>query len=265
MDEEGNLTLLKSGHISGMSGMAGAAVFTGGSMLAQQGLLASSRGTWAGVGEGALGGAMIGFSVGGPIGALIGGAIGAGIGLGEKLFGVETPENEAKRLVKQIYGLSINDTTAKQIAALAKQSYGGQVSVAVRSSEGRQLLQLYAESTGQKSMLFLNDPHSVNLTQTGGALYQQAVYNNGTPYIYSSNLPVMGPAGTQIPTGNPFAGGVTVMVSAEQTANLWATGVAAGIASNPRQVSAAAVNGGLASSSRVAGAIMTLAPDQVPF
>lgn len=148
---------------------------------------------------------------------------------------------------------------------MAKQSYGGQVSVAVRSPEVRQLLQLYAESTGQKSMLFLNNPQGVNLAQANNTLQQSAVYNNGTPYTYASNLSVLGPAGTTIPTYNPFAGGVTVSVSPEETTNLWATGVAAGIAGSPRQVAASAVNGGLASSARVAGAIMQLAPDQVPF
>ena len=198
------------------------------------------------------------------MGALIGGAAGALIGIGEKLAGVETPENEAKRLVKQIYSLNIDTATAKQIAAIAKQSYGGHVSSAVRSPEVRQLLQLVAENTGQKSNLFLNDPHGVNLVQSSG-LRQGAVYNNGTPYTYTSNLPVSGPAGSTIPTGNPFGGGVTVMVSPEQTTNLWATGVAAGIAGSPRQVASAAVNGGLASSARVNGAIMTFSPDTVAF
>ena len=125
---------------------------------------------------------------------------------------------------------------AKQIVDMAKQKYGNSVSMAVRSPEVRQLLQLYADSTGQKSNLFLNDPHGVNLVQSGGSLYQSAVYNNGTPYSYASNLPTMGFGGATIPTGNPFAGGVTVTVSPEQTANLWATGVAAGIAGSPRQV-----------------------------
>jgi hypothetical protein len=264
-DVGGDPELLKAGHINGVNGVAGAALFAGGSMLAQQGLLGSSRGTWGGVGMGAAGGAMIGFQAGGPLGALIGGAAGALIGIGEKIAGVETPENEAKRLVKQIYSLNIDNATAKQIAAIAKQSYAGHVSSAVRSPEVRQLLQLVAESTGQKSNLFLNDPHGVNLTQSGGVLNQSAFYNSGTPYTYSSNLSVLGPAGTTVPTGNPYSGGVTVMVSPEQTTNLWATGVAAGIAGSPRQVAASAVNGGIASSSRVAGAIMTLAPNQVPF
>ena len=37
------------------------------------------------------------------------------LGLGEKLFGVESPENEAKRLVKQLYSISIDNSMAKQI------------------------------------------------------------------------------------------------------------------------------------------------------
>lgn len=249
------------------------AAMMAGMMLGTSGLVGSNRGTWAGIGMGTAGGALVGAGIGaqfgGPVGALlgagIGGAAGALVGLGEKIAGVETPENQAKRLIKQIYSLDINDQTAKQIAAMAKQSYGGQVSVAVRSPEVRQLLQLYAESTGQKSMLFLNNPQGVNLAQANNTLQQSAVYNNGTPYTYASNLSVLGPAGTTIPTYNPFAGGVTVSVSPEETTNLWATGVAAGIAGSPRQVAASAVNGGLASSARVAGAIMQLAPDQVPF
>ena len=261
----GDPELIKAGHINGVNGAAGAALFAGGSMLAQQGLLGSWRGTWGGVGAGALGGAAVGFQMGGPLGALIGGVAGGLIGLGEKIAGVETPEREAIRLVKQIYSLNIDNATAKQIAAVAKQSYGGHVSSAVRSPEVRQLLQLVAASTGQKSNLWLNDPHGVNLTQVGGGLFQSAIYNNGAPNTYQSSLSVMGPAGTTIPSGNPYGGGVTVMVSPEQTANLWATGVAAGIAGSPRQVAASAVNGGMATSARVSSAIMTLAPNQVAF
>ena len=256
------------GRITGVNGVAGAALFTGGSMLAQQGLLGSSRGTWGGVGMGAAGGAMIGMQMGGPLGAAIGAGAGALAGIGEKLAGVETPENEAKRLIKQIYSLTINDQTARQIAELAKQKYGNSVSMAVRSPEVRQILQLYAESTGQKSGLFLSDPHGVNLTQAGGVLNQSAVYNNGTAYTYASNLPVLGPAGGGIiPTGNPYAGSgpVIVQVSAEQTANLWSTGTAAAIAGGPRAVADSAVNGQMAGSARINGANTMLSPDTVAF
>jgi hypothetical protein len=241
------------------------AALVGGSVLAMDGLLGSRRGTWTGAGEAAAGGAMIGFKYGGPLGAAIGAVAGFLAGVGEKIAGVESPENEAKRLVKQIYSLNIDTATARQIVTIAKQGYAGHVSMAVRSPEVRKLLQLYADSTGQKSNLFLNDPHGVYLSQTGGSLYQSAVYNNGTPYTYPSGLGTSGPAGTTIPTGSPFGGQVVVQVSPEETANLWATGVAAGIAGNPRQVASSAVSGGTASSARVNGAIMTLAPNMLAF
>ena len=264
-DEQGFATgETEPGKITGVSGLAGAGLTTGGMMLAQRGLLGPSRGTWTGVAEGAAGGAMIGMQMGGPLGAAIGGVAGFGIGVGEKIAGVESPEVEAQKLVKQIYGIDIPQSNGviRQIVEMAQSQYGGSVSMTVRTPAVRDLLQLYAESTGQKSNLFLSQPHGVNLTEANGVLNQSAVYNNGTPYTYASNLPVLGPAGGgQIPTGNPFAGGVTVQVSAEQTANLWATGTAAAIAGGSRAVAASAVNGQAASASRISGANVMLSPD----
>jgi hypothetical protein len=266
-DDMGNpVTDNGDGSITGVNGAAGAALSAGGMMLAQRGLLGPSRGTWTGVAEGAAGGAMIGMQMGGPLGAAIGGVAGFGIGVGEKIAGVESPEVEAQKLVKQIYGIDIpqSNSVIKQIVQMAQSQYGGSVSMTVRTPAVRDLLQLYAESTGQKSNLFLSQPHGVNLTEANGVLNQSAIYNNGTPYTYASNLPVLGPAGGgQIPTGNPFAGGVTVQVSAEQTANLWATGTAAAIAGGSRAVAASAVNGQAASASRISGANVMLSPDVV--
>ena len=235
-----------------------------GSMLAMQGLMGSSRGTWGGVGMGAAGGSMVGFQMGGPLGALIGGAAGGLIGLGEKIAGVETPEREAIRLVKQIYSLNIDNATAKQIAGIAKQSYGGHVSSAVRSPEVRQLLQLVAESTGQKSNLYLNDPHGVNLTQAGGRLNQTAFYNNGTPNTYQSSLNVMGPAGSTVPSGNPYGGGggnIILNVNGQSAADLLEGRAGSYIADNPRQVSGASLSGMV----RDKWASMALAPDAVSY
>jgi hypothetical protein len=56
-----------------------------------------------------------------------------------------------KKLVKEIYGMDINNAMADQIVAIAKQSFGGQHDVAVRSPQVRELLRLYAQTTGQKS------------------------------------------------------------------------------------------------------------------
>jgi hypothetical protein len=206
-DENGNdvQTGTSGGGISGVSGVAGAALFTGGTMLAEQGLLGSSRGTWGGVGEGAVGGAAIGFQQGGPLGAAIGGAIGLGIGLGEKLAGVESPENEAKRLVRQIYSISIDNATAKQIAGIAQQKYAGHVSLAVRDPDVRKMLMLYSEATGQRFPMSATTPQSASLAEMGGKLYQQASYVNGTPYTFQSSLPVAGGYATgTYPTPGPM-------------------------------------------------------------
>ena len=265
VDENGN-DVTGGGRITGVNGMAGAGLQAGGMYLAQRGLLGKDRGTWGGVGEGAAGGAMIGLQMGGPIGAVIGGIVGAGIGLGEKIAGVETPERQAARQIKAIWGLNIesNSTTIAQIVAMAKQNYGGNVSMAVRSPQVRELLQLYAESTGQRSSaLTAYQVHSASLAQSGGSLYQTATYQNGTPYTYASSLPTLGPSGSVLPTSSPMGGPVTVNLSREQTVDLWRTGTSQAIQGDPRGVAQAAVNGNGASSTRLASAGQAFDPGMI--
>ena len=192
------------GKITGVNGVAGAALFTSGTMLAQQGLLGSSRGTWGGMAMGGIGGAAIGFQMGGPLGAAIGGAAGLGIGLGEKIAGVESPENEAKRLVKSLYSVNIDTALAKQIVSIAQSKYAGHVSIAVRDPDVRKMLELYAQGTGQKMPLSATTPRGGSLAEQGGNLYQQATYTNGVANLFQSNLPVMGSGGGTYPTpGSP--------------------------------------------------------------
>ena len=175
-------------NVIGRSPAAGMA----GSMLAMNGLLGSGAGTWRGIMEGTAGGAMLGFQAGGPLGAAIGASIGAEIGLFEKLFGVESPENEAKRLVEQLYSINIDTQMAKQIVSIAQQKYAGHVSIAVRDPDVRKMLMLYSQATGQKMPLSAAAPQSASLAEMGGRLYQQATYVNGMPYTFQSNLPVPG-------------------------------------------------------------------------
>jgi hypothetical protein len=166
----------------------------GAMMLAQYSLLGNARGTLGGIAGGAIGGATIGFGIGGPLGAAIGGAAGGLIGVGELLAGVEPPFREAERLVRSQYHISINRTTADHIVALAQSSYGGRVSVAVRSPEVRQMLGLYAAGTGQANSFpaSANAPHGGSLIESGGSLFQGASYQYGNAYAYQSNLPVYG-------------------------------------------------------------------------
>lgn len=178
----------------GKSDLAKAGAMAGGMALAQAGLLGNSRGTGLGVLEGALGGAAIGFAVGGPIGAAIGAAVGTGIGIGEMIAGVESQRNEAKRLVKQQYHIDINNNMADQIVKIAQSSYGGRVSIAVRSPEVRQMLGLYAAGTNQAGAFpqSASTPHGASLVESGGRLQQQSLYQYGNPYAYQSSLPVYG-------------------------------------------------------------------------
>lgn len=163
-----------------------------GMMLAMNGLFGGSRGTWGGIAQSTAGGALIGEQIGGPLGAAIGAGAGFLAGVGEKLFGVESPENEARRLVKQLYSINIDNSMARQIAAIAQQKYAGHVSIAVRDPDVRKMLMLYSEATSQKMPLSATTPQSASLAEMGGKLYQQATYVNGSPYTFQSNLPVLG-------------------------------------------------------------------------
>jgi hypothetical protein len=203
----------------GLTSQGAASLYTGvGLPLAMAGLTGSRRGTWAGIGESTLGGALTGAGIGTMILPGIGTAIGAGIGAAagfaagglEKLLGVESPENEAKRLVKAIYKTDIDMQMARQIVQVANSKYGTHVSIAVRSPEVREMLGLYAAGTGQKFPASASTPHGGSLIESGGALYQGATYQYGNAYAYSSSLPVMG-AGSGGYSSLPSPGGPTMV------------------------------------------------------
>ena len=193
-----------SGVVSGLGAVAKSpAAGAAGMMLAESGLLGSHMGSWAGVGMGALGGAAIGFQMGGPLGALIGGVAGFGIGIGEKLAGIQSPQKKAHDDIKQIYGVDIpqNSGTIKQVVSIAQSQFGGDIAVAVRSPNVRQLVMLYSEATGQKMPLSASTPYAGSLVESGGNLYQQASFQGNAWHSYASNLPTLGGiAGTPYPT-----------------------------------------------------------------
>jgi hypothetical protein len=175
--------------------------------LAEHGLLGNQRGTFAGTLQGAAGG----YLIAGPIGA----AVGAGIGFGEQIAGVESPRNEAKRLVKSQYGITINTAMADQIVAISQQSYASHVSLAVRSPEVRQMLGLYAAGTGQSRNFpqGADTPHGGGLVESGGRLFQQTTSLYGNQYAYSSNLPVYGGTAGVGTFPSPGGGGGNISLS----------------------------------------------------
>ncbi len=183
-----------------------ASLMMGGSYLAQRGLMGKDMGTWKGVAEGTAGGAMIGFTMGGPFGALIGAGVGFGIGLGEKIFGVESKQTQAKHLVKSIYGFDINNGMADQIVGVAQSKYGGTVSVAVRDPEIRQALELFAMGTGRYLPPSASTPRGGAIEEIGGHLYQTPMYQYGRPYSYQSSIPTVAGIASQLlgPSGSTY-------------------------------------------------------------
>ena len=168
--------------------------------LAQRGLLGKSQGTAMGALEGAAGGAMVGAGIGTMImpgigtlvGAGVGAAVGGGIGLGEWIFGVQSQEKEAIRLVRSTYRVIIGAAQADQIVSIANQNYQRNVGRAIEGPEVHKLLELYAAGTGQKMPLSVQQPESASLVEQGGMLAQAQTYHFGVAGSFQSNLPVAG-------------------------------------------------------------------------
>jgi hypothetical protein len=144
------------------------AALLGGGLLLYEGL---RRGGAAGVGMSAAGGAMIGFKYGGPLGAAIGGIAGAVAGI-VRLF-VKGAQEKAREKIKATYGVDISDKNVlKQIVDIAKQGFGGNLDMAIRSQQIRDLVELYALSTGQGTSGLPATVRPVSLLQQGGSLFQ---------------------------------------------------------------------------------------------
>jgi hypothetical protein len=169
---------------------------------------AMRRGGWGGVGEATLGGAMFGWNVGGPLGAAIGAGVGFVSGL-VRLF-IKGASQKAHDKIKSLYGVDISDRAVlQQIVDIAKQTYGGKFDMAIRTPQVRDLIQLYAMSTGQNVRGMPATPHPLDLVQSGGALYQSPGYSNGTALPGLGGLPVFDSIGAGVAAGGGL--GATVV------------------------------------------------------
>lgn len=119
------------------------------------------------------GGALIGAKFGGPLGAAIGAGVGAAAGL-VRLF-IKGATQKAREKIKALYGVNIPDRgLLQQIVETAKQSFGSNLDVAIRSPQIRDLIELYAMSTGQSTSGLPTTVKPLRLVQQGGSLFQQA-------------------------------------------------------------------------------------------
>lgn len=81
--------------------------------------------------------------------AAVGVAAGAVAGIVRLL--VKGAADIAREKVKALYGVDISDKgVLQQIVDTAKSAYGGNLDLAIRSPQIRDLIQLYAMTTGQK-------------------------------------------------------------------------------------------------------------------
>lgn len=170
-------------------GIAGAASSTagliGGGLLAFDGV--KRRGGLLGFAEGIGGGALAGFAlgaqigaIGGPLGLLIGAAVGGAAVLIASLF--KRGSDKAREKIKSVYGVDISaKNILDQIVAMAKQSYGGNLDVAIRSKDVQDLVELYALSTGQAARGLVAHVQPLTLSTSGGVSSILQNYSNGRP------------------------------------------------------------------------------------
>jgi hypothetical protein len=228
--------------------LAGAGAATGGGL----GLLAAGwkRGGVSGlamnIGGGALAGAGIGFMIGamgGPIGALVGAAagllIGAGIGAGvgiARLFH-DTDDEKVRKLLKQAYGIDMSDRGLReQIVKLAKERYGGDLRMAVFSTEVQDMVRLYALTKSQSTAGLPRPMYGATFAQSAaGGLQLQPVYSGGrlvsNPYVGTTTTQMAAFAGNQ---GGPLF----LQLNPQQASSLFAGQVVQVLGSSPGAVSA---------------------------
>jgi hypothetical protein len=214
-------------------GKSDAALLAGGA-LALDGL---RRGGAFGVAETTAGGAMIGFKYGGGVGAAIGAAVGFTAGI-VRLF-IKGAQEKASAKVKAAYGVDVSDKgVLKQIVDTAKQAYGGDLDLAIRSTQIRELVMTYAMMTGQKTSGIPTAPRALSLVQSGGSLYESAGYVNGALQSGISGLSTFNRSGGG--TSSSSAPVVIKLDGPATTALLRGEAVQA-IADNPRTVQGAAM------------------------
>jgi hypothetical protein len=251
MDEAGNMT--KIANAKGIGGMKGGVLLAAGAMLAMDGL---RRGGKLGVAETTAGGAMIGAKFGGPLGAAIGAVAGFAAGM-VRLF-IKGAVEKARQKIKDLYGVDIPDKgVLQQIVDTAKQSYGGNLDMAIRTAQIRDLIQLYAMSTGQATKGMPATVHPLDLVQKGGSLYQSPGYSNGASLPGMDGLPTLDSIGGGVASG---AGPVVIQLDGPATTSLLQGQAVQAIASNPRIVQSAVMSASKSNAGRRQMASLQLSP-----
>jgi hypothetical protein len=254
MDEAGNMTKLANAR--GVGGMKGGAMLAAGAMLVMDGL---RRGGKIGVAETTGGGALIGAKFGGPLGAAIGAIAGFAAGM-VRLF-IKGAVEKARQKIKDLYGIDIPDKALlQQVVDTAKQRYGGNLDMAIRTDEIRDLIKLYAMSTGQPTKGMPATVHPLELAQSGGSLYQSPGYANGAALPGMGGLPSLDSIGGGVASG---AGPVVIQLDGPATTSLLRGEAVHAIAANPRVVAGASLSAAKSNAGRRELTSLQLSPGLV--
>jgi hypothetical protein len=226
------------------------AALVAGALLAIEGL---RRGGAVGVAETTAGGALIGFKFGGPIGAAIGASAGFFAGI-VRLF-IKGATEKAREKIKAIYGVDVSDKAIlRQIVDTARQTFGGNLDVAIRSPQVRDLIQLYGMSTGQNIGRLPASIRPASFVELGGGLFQAPTFQNASALAFQSPLPTLGPwtldrilPGTSANAGPPvitLGDKLTLQVSinGESAAAALRGEAVQAVIENPRAVQSAAID-----------------------
>ncbi len=200
------------------------------------------------LGFGALASIFPALIAAGPIGFLAAGAIGGTIGLISLLR--DSAEEKIVKRVREIYKIDIPRRFAKDpLLAIIRQQFGGNVDLGLRSPAVRELIELYAMSTGQNSAGIVARAVPSVFANQGGTLTQVPTYQNGAPVMAGSTASV---------SASPQP--VVLQLDGPATVALLRGEAVTAVSANPRVVSQAAVAGQRQGSGRRESAASTLNP-----
>jgi len=194
------------------------------------------------VGFGALASMFPALVAAGPIGFLAAAGIGAFTGLLGLLR--KSAEQKAREKIRATYGVDIRDKgVLRQIVETARQAFGGNLDAAIRSPQIRDLVELYAMSTGQSTSGLPPTVRPVSLLQQGGALYQQGAMLD------------------RIPAGTPrSAGPIVINITVPGAKEFFEKETVRVVVDNPRVVQSAALNATRANAGRRELTALQLSP-----
>lgn len=139
---------------------------------------------------------------------------------------------KAREKIKAPYGVDIRDKNVlQQIVDIARQKYGSNLDMAIRTQEIRDLIDLYALSTGQRTGGLLATMKSATLAQSGGSPFQPV----GGGLTSLTSVDRIGP-------GTPSnAGPIVIKLDGPATTALLRGEAVQAIADNPRAVQSASL------------------------